>query len=363
MAVNVNDLAGVGVYQASLADPHGMLRYQEGFLEWMAIKNYSVNTIRTRREYLGYFIDWCYQRGVVRPSHVTKPILDRYQKHLFHHRKKNGDPLSTSSQCARLVPVKAFFKWLAKENHLLYNPASELEMPRLEKRLPKAILSESEVETVLNQTDVTTPNGIRDRALLETLYSTGIRRLELIHLSVHDIDVERGTLMIRQGKGKKDRMLPIGDRAVAWVEKYLNEVRPEMVTAESGQTLFLSAVGKPYIPNRLTAMVRGHIDAAKLNKRGSCHLFRHSMATHMLEHGADIRFIQAMLGHATLDTTQIYTQVSIKKLKEVHSLTHPAKLQRRTGGALQDEPEETPAPTVEALLAALDQEAIEDSED
>lgn len=363
MVSNAEIISSASAYQSYLADPQGMLVYREKFFEWMAIKNYSLNTIRTRREYLGYFIDWCYQRGVVRPSHVTKPILERYQKHLFHHRKKNGDPLSNSSQCARLTPIKAFFKWLTKENHILYNPASELELPRLEKRLPKAILSESEVETVLNQTDTTTANGIRDRALLETLYSTGIRRLELIHLAVHDIDVERGTLMVRQGKGKKDRMLPIGDRAVAWIDKYLAEVRPDMVTAESGQTLFLSAVGKPYIPNRLTAMVRGYIDAAKLNKRGSCHLFRHSMATHMLEHGADIRFIQAMLGHANMDTTQIYTQVSIKKLKEVHTLTHPAKLKRRIGEALPENDEEAAVPTAEDLFAALAREAIEDGED
>lgn len=227
---NAGDLSQASIYSASIADPEGMTIYSDKFFEWMAIKNYSVNTIRTRREYLGYFIDWCYMRGVVRPSHVTKSILDRYPKHLFHHRKKNGDPLSVNSQHTRLVPVKAFFKWLAKENYILYNPASELELPRLGKRLPKAILSEQEVETILNQTDTTTATGVRDRAMLETLYSTGIRRLELIHLEIHDVDLDRGTLMVRQGKGKRDRMLPIGDRAVAWVEKYLNEVRPEMAT-------------------------------------------------------------------------------------------------------------------------------------
>ena len=174
----------------------------------------------------------------------------------------------------------------------------------------------------------------RDRAILETFYSTGIRRLELIHLGLYDIDLDRGTLMVRHGKGKRDRMLPIGERAVAWVEKYLNEVRPELATAQSEQALFLTNLGTLFHPNRLTALVRNYINATNIGKKGSCHLFRHSMATHMLENGADIRFIQAMLGHARMDTTQIYTQVSIKKLKEVHTLTHPARMKRviRGGG-------------------------------
>lgn len=359
-----SDLSSTSAYHGYVADPQGLQRYSDLFFEWMAIKNYSLNTIRTRRDYLGYFIDWCYQRGVVRPTHVTKPILERYQKHLYHHRKKNGDPLSASSQNTRLVPVRAFFKWLARENHILYNPASDLDLPRLEKRLPKAILTEREVDSILNQTDATTATGIRDRAMLETLYSTGVRRLELIQLEIHDIDLDRGTLMVRQGKGKRDRMLPIGERASAWVDKYLSDVRPELATAESGKTLFVSTLGGAFHPNRLTALVRDYIDAARIGKRGSCHLFRHSMATHMLENGADIRFIQAMLGHAKMDTTQIYTQVSIKKLKEVHSLTHPARLKRSAKQtADNDEQCDDIEATPEALFTALAAEECEEADD
>ena len=152
--------------------------------------------------------------------------------------------------------------------------------------------------------------GLRDRAILETLYSTGMRRLELIGLSCYDLDRERGTVMIRQGKGKKDRMIPIGERALAWIDQYLESARPDLVVGQDDGTLFLTNAGEAFTPDRLTQMVRDYVDAADIGKRGSCHLFRHTMATLMLENGADIRFIQAMLGHAELSTTQIYTQVS-----------------------------------------------------
>ena len=123
------------------------------------------------------------------------------------------------SQHTRLTPIRAYFKWLTRENHILYNPASEIDLPRLEKRLPRHVLTQAEVERVINQTDITTVLGIRDRAILETLYSTGIRRMEVIQLNLHDVDGDRGTLMIRQGKGRKDRMTPIGERALKWIIK------------------------------------------------------------------------------------------------------------------------------------------------
>ena len=134
--------------------------------------------------------------------------------------------------------------------------------------------------------------------------------------------------MIRQGKGKKDRMVPIGARALKWIERYASEVRPRLIINPNDSTLFLTHLGEAFTTNRLTQMVREYVDSADIGKRGSCHLFRHTMATLMLENGADIRFIQAMLGHAKLETTQIYTQVSIRKLKEIHEATHPAKDER-----------------------------------
>ena len=309
-----------------LSDPLGFAALRDNYLEALQVQNYSPRTIENRLSYLNAFVIWCEDRELKRPEEITKPILERYQKHLLHTKKRDGKPLSFRAQHARLVPLRAFFKWLCRQNILLSNPASDLVLPRLEKRLPKHVLSMKEVETVLNVPDVMTPQGVRDRAILEVLYSTGIRRSELAHLQLYDLDTERGTLMVRLGKGKKDRMVPIGERAIAWVERYCEDVRPLLVGLFDDNTLFLTHLGEAFTPNRLTQLVRETIQKADIGKSGSCHLFRHACATLMLENGADVRFIQAMLGHAKLETTEIYTHVSIRKLKAVHEMTHPAKV-------------------------------------
>ena len=322
-------------------DPQGMAVLMDKFLEWMRVTNYSERTVENRHLYLSYFILWAEDRGITRPSEVTKPVLERYQRSLYQHRKKDGQPLSFRSQHSRLVPIRAWFKWLARNNHILFNPASELELPRLERRLPKHVLTIREAELVIAVPKVAEPLGLRDRAILQTLYSTGIRRMEVIGLKLYDMDVDRGTVMIRQGKGKKDRMVPIGERALAWIDCYITEVRPRLVADPNDTTLFLTHLGEAFTANRLTQMVRDYVDAADIGKRGACHLFRHTMATLMLENGADVRFIQAMLGHAKLETTQIYTQVSIRKLKEIHTATHPAKMKPSEEEPSDDEPSET----------------------
>jgi integrase/recombinase XerD len=318
------------------------------YLEWLRVKHYSEATVKGREVYLGFFLRWCETRALARPEEVTKPMLERYQRHLFYYRKEDGRPLSFRSQHGRLVAVRALFRWLTKHNVLLYNPASELELPRLERRLPKHVLTAREAERVLGAPDVGEPLGLRDRAMLEVLYSTGIRRRELLGLSLYDFDAERGTLLVRHGKGRKDRMVPIGERAIRWVETYLREVRPGLVVPPDEGVIFLSHLGEPIAPGRLTEIVRDYVNAAAVGKKGSCHLFRHTMATLMLEGGADIRFIQQMLGHAELSTTQLYTQVSIKKLQDIHRATHPAA----AGGAMPLSKVAGEEEGVAALLAA-----------
>jgi len=351
-----------------LRDPDSLYYFMLRFLAWLGEKNYSAHTIEGRDHYLRIFIAWCDERGITRPHDVTRPILEGYQRYLFLRRKKNGEPMSFHSQHTSLIPVRAWFKWLAKQNHILYNPAADLEMPKLAYRLPRHVLSVREVETVLAVPDLDTPTGIRDRAIMETFYSTGIRRMELMGLHCPDIDAERGTVMIRQGKGRKDRIVPIGERALAWIAKYLDEVRPELAIGDDDGTLFLSNLGLPFGVGRLTHLVRDYVEAAQVGKHGSCHLFRHTMATLMLEGGADIRYIQAMLGHASPTTTQIYAQVSIRALKAIHTATHPGKpVKPRSHDALAqalfDAPTApTPAADIGALLAALDEEAREEDD-
>lgn len=192
-------------------------------------------------------------------------------------------------------------------------------------------------------------------------YSTGIRRMELINLTVQDIDAERGTVMMRQGKGRKDRMIPIGERALDWTQKYREDVRGVFASGSDDGTLFLTTLGEPFAAGRMTQLVRGYVNAADTGKRGSCHLFRHSMATLMLENGADIRFIQAMLGHAELSTTQIYTQVSIRMLKQIHTATHPGRPIRAR--RQQEDSAGDAGDGRDALLAALKAEADEEGGD
>jgi integrase/recombinase XerD len=312
-------------------DPHGMGVLLARFLEWLGVKNFSARTVDVRRACIGYFIEWAGQRGIARPGEVTRPILERYQRYLFYYRKQNGEPLSIPTQESRLTSLRAWFKWLARHRHILYNPAGELELPKRQQRLPRHVLTAREAEQILSLPNVSEPLGLRDRAILETLYSTGMRRMELVGLGLYDIDRERGTVLIRQGKGQKDRLIPIGERAVAWVNRYLEEVRPRLAIGDrGGDVLFVSNLGEAFHPIHMTKLVRDYV-VAGVGKRGSCHLFRHSVATLMLEGGADIRFIQAMLGHAKLDTTQVYTQVSIRKLKEIHTATHPARMTRKSG--------------------------------
>lgn len=328
----------------------GLTQRTEEFLEWLKVRQYSERTIHERRLTLNHFIAWSEERGIQRPEEITKPILERYQYSLAYKRKANGKALEARTQYVRIASIKTFFRWLCRQNHLLFNPASELEMPRFNHRLPQAVLNNKEVEIVLSQPDITHPLGLRDRAILETLYSTGIRRLELLALTLFDTDRERGTLNIRQGKGKKDRMIPIGERALHWIDRYISEIRPTLQRNPNEPALFLTHWGEPITPSSLTSLTRRYVEAAQIGKRGACHIFRHTCATLMLEGGADIRFIQAMLGHAELSTTEIYTHVAIHKLKAIHDQTHPAA---KLDGVYQPVPERSNEPDLQKRAALL----------
>ena len=294
------------------------------YLEWMRIRGYSEETVKGKRTTLRFFFDWCEERGVTYPSEVTRKVLERYQSYLYHYRKKeDGKPLCFHTQHNRLINIKTYFSWLSKNNHVLYNPAADLELPKLGQRLPRNVLTEKEVEIVINQVNLSDPMGLRDRAILELLYATGIRRREVSNLKEQDVIRDRGVVVICCGKGKKDRVVPIGERALAWVDKYLNKQRPDLVTDDDEDALFLTRYGKKLRPQHVSRIVSQYIQASGIRKEGSCHLFRHTMATLMLEKGADIRFIQEILGHSNLETTQVYTKVSILKLKEIYKKTHP----------------------------------------
>jgi len=169
--------------------------------------------------------------------------LERYRGHLFYYRKKNGEPLSFPTQRGMLVPLKGWLRWMAREKYIVQNPAVDLELPRLGRFLPKHALTRDEVESVLAEPNTGDARGLRDRALLETLYSTGMRRGECVQLKLHNVDFNNGTVFIRQGRGRKDRVIPIGNRALHWIEKYLTEVRSLLVLEPDDSSLFLSFYG------------------------------------------------------------------------------------------------------------------------
>ena len=294
-------------------------------LEALSVKQYSEQTIKARRDQFKVFLRWCAAQGVINPSEITSPVLERYQKHLFYYRKKDGEPLSFRTQHGMLVPLRGWFRWMAREKHIIQNPAINLELPRVGRYLPKQTLTIDEVESVLKQPNTREARGLRDRALLETLYSTGMRRGECVQLKLYDIDFHNGTVFIRQGKGRKDRIVPIGNRALNWIKTYLSEVRPLLVIETDDSSLFLSFYGARISRDHLSGIVHDYVKAANVGKAGGPHLLRHTMATLMLENGAELRFLQEILGHENISTTQIYTHVSIRRLKLVHQNTHPAE--------------------------------------
>ena len=304
-------------------DPEGFGAIGEVYFLSLQVNYYSPKTIVSKRETLHRFVSWCTKQKIEKPTQVTKEIIYGYKKHLHFYRTAKGRALSIHSQRLRLTVVKVFFEWMLKNDYIERLPVEDIELPKLPHQLPRNILSIKEVESLLNSPDLTTPTGLRNRAMMEVLYSTAIRRAELLDLELYDVDFERELIFIREGKGRRDRIIPIGQRALGWIGKYLSSARENMVKDSMNQHLFVTYFGNPIRPTTLTKIMREYIKSCGLRKNGSVHIMRHTTATLMLDNGADIRHIQQLLGHSSLTNTQIYTHVSVKKLKEVHNQTHP----------------------------------------
>ena len=295
---------------------------------WMLVNGYSADTVRARRVAIRRFIRWVCATPIEEPRQIGRATLTSYQRALFLHRKRDGQPMTPSSQIGCLAPLKTWFKWLARERHIGRDPAAALRLPKLPRRLPRVLLSVRDIEAIFAQPDTSTLAGLRDRAMLELLYATGLRRMEIAKLERQDIDLCRRTVFVREGKGRRDRVVPAGERACGWVSRYLEEGRGRLTTSPT-EALFLTDQGKPVSREFVAARVKHCMRRAGICRIGSAHLFRHACATHMLDNGADIRIIQALLGHARLETTELYTHVSIRKLCKVHAATHPTGRIRR----------------------------------
>lgn len=297
------------------------------YLQHLQIKNYSPETIKARGKNLKYLQVWCSDRRIEKVTEIRKEHLVSWQEWIYERVGFRGEPMMPQTRANVLTGVRMFFQFLARQNYIENNVASEIELPKLVPRFIPKVFKIEEVELMLSQIDISKECGLRDRAMLELCYSTGIRLKEILSLKVGDFDFHRGMLRIEKGKGGYQRVIPFGERAQAWIEKYLEESRPKLVIGEDTGEMFLSKNGTVISKTRFGEMIRECKQKIGIEIKGASHLFRHTMATLMLEAGADIRYIQQMLGHQSLKNTQVYTHVTDFKLKQVHSQTHPgAKL-------------------------------------
>lgn len=314
------------------------------FVEAMTAWNWSKRTIPAYEQNIRVFYNWLEREtDVTSLAQVTPDLLASYQMALLAQEKPKGGHLSVGTQHTRLTVLKTFFRYLAREGKLLVNPAAGLQLPKKRKLLPQAHLTPKEAIRLVESIDTKTPVCLRDRALVEVLYATGIRNAELRSLTLSDFDPASGTLTIRAGKGNKDRVVPLGPVALAVLSDYVAQARPKLMkgsawtwrgrevhsirrrrkTPKGVTHLFLSQWGFPLHPPVVINIVKRAATRAGIKKPIAPHRLRHACATHMLKGGADIRHIQKLLGHASLATTQIYTHVEIGDLQAVHKRFHP----------------------------------------
>ena len=290
----------------------------------LKLRNFSPRTIDS---YTGTFKDfnhWCSQRGVTIAGELTEEVISGYRRYLYHRiSEATRKPLSFNTQSHKLHTVRCFCRWAFQNEIVDADPSTKLIIPNAKNRQLANVLTGEEMAALLNAPDLTTPLGLRNRAIIETFYSTAIRATELRNLSLSDVDAARTLVHVRHGKGGKDRLVPIGTNSLEWIEKYRIDVRPSLACPASDNKLFLGLRGRPLSREALAAIVKGSMRKAGIEKSGACHILRHTAATLMMENGADLRALQVYLGHSKLDTTQIYTHMSLGRLKEVHQKTHP----------------------------------------
>jgi len=227
-----------------------------------------------------------------------------------------------SRSAARLLSsIKRFYRYLLRERQINTDPSARIAAPKIGRPLPKT-LTETDVETLIDCANTSTPLGLRDRAMLETLYATGLRVSELVNLELEQLNLRRGLIRVT-GKGNKERLVPLGEEAMSWLEHYLDQSRPKILKLHRCQTLFVTRRGAGMTRHAFWHLIKRYANQGGISKDLSPHVLRHAFATHLLNHGADLRTLQMLLGHSDLSTTQIYTHVAQARLKEIHSQHHP----------------------------------------
>lgn len=289
------------------------------FTEYLKVSGYSERSVSNYNLNVTYFLDYLKEIGIVNIAEADRRVITDYQSRVYLQCYK-GKPLSPATQQLRLTCVRTFYRYLLHAGLTNYDPTSNMDMPKTPKQLPKNIMSKKEIGKLLSIPNLDTIRGIRDRAILEVFYSTGIRVSELCNLTLNDINLTGGELRVNQGKNAKDRIIPLGEAVCDFIELYLRESRPKLADSKQ-QILFVTKKGAKFSRNHIhnTIMRYGKKTGLKANP----HSIRHTCATHLLKGKADIRQIQELLGHASISTTQIYTKVEISDLKRVMKRCHP----------------------------------------
>jgi integrase/recombinase XerD len=297
------------------------------YLNYLGAKGFVPGTLKWHRLKLQRLFGYLESQNITDPREVNPEQIQRYRGYLKEeYRTPHGKPLADATYQDHVAIYTAFFGWMEQTGRILITPAP-IEPPDRSKpravKLPR-VLNEAEVLKVLETCPTNTPVGLRNRAILEILYSTGIRRQELVNLNLDDFLPGQGELVIRQGKGRKDRVVPIGEHAIKFTEAYLKLIRPWLAQSADEKALFLNSVtGARLSPASVEEFTKNIARKSGVRKPISPHTFRHSMATHLLRNNADLRHIQAILGHASLKTTEIYTHLDLNQLSQAVKKAHP----------------------------------------
>lgn len=302
----------------------------DGFIEYLTVLKRSSDTIRSYRYSLKTFIPFLESEGIYDLKEIDSGTIRKYQERLM---EKRDDPLSIETIHLLLRGLRRFFEYLKKTNQILCDPTETLIMPKLGGRLPGNILTKEEVTRIMAQADTSKPMGVRDKAMLELLYSTGARRGECARLTIHDVDYEGGYVRIRGGKGKKDRIQPLGTHACRWMKEYMLKVRPKLLDRNKADkrddTLFLTRSGRRMPEGSASKVIEKYAKKAGIARHVSPHSFRKAFATHMLEEGAHPLYIQRLLGHSTGHILNRYIRVLARDLKKEHARTHPREKDKK----------------------------------
>jgi len=295
-----------------------------GFTEHLKVKNYSPASIAVYTEHLPGLFAHLAEQGIADVKRVSRDHLQSYQLRIMEHTsERTKGKYSVGTICTKTRSMKRFFKYLEDSGVILIDPAEHIREPKVEKRLPRTILSEDEVRKILAAPRLGTINGLRARAMLEVLYSTGIRLEELINLTIFDCDLQGGLIRVK-GKFSKDRVVPLGKHAVKFLKEYITRVRPGQTKKNKAlRNLFVSRFSGPLSKQVIEIMVRDYAKKAGIKKKVTPHTFRHTFATDLIRNGADIIAVRDMLGHSYLSATNIYIRVAGTEVKRTHSMSHP----------------------------------------